>query len=278
MKAKTLFITIILLLQYYFLFPQCINVELNVTWEEGVDIFKKESKITIPKLNITYQNDCDKSYYFFKISPKNEDTPKLENCILSLHPMEIPSPKKKAKQGTLPNFNPYQSKGLYANQNFNVIIGIEPSVGIGWYITGDTIGHYNENENFIGCSLKSIYENQYPEYNRNYESRYADFVFSDMNLDSILFGSFNDLFVFLKAGDTFTVTYNLLGFQLIEGGFTFMLDKNKIENFITFSPKLDFAITSYGHKKIELPAIVGEYHLFSGAINTNKVTVCFGAR
>jgi len=278
-NPKILFFTSILLLQCHFIFSQCISVELNVTWDEGVDIFKKETKSTIPKLNITYRNDCDKNYYFFKISPKNEDTPKLENCIISLHPMEIPPKKKKAKQETLLNLNHYLNSVVYTNQKFNVIIGIEPSIDIGWYITGDTIGSYNKNADFIGCPLKYIYEIINPGYNRDYESIYAEFVFSDMNLDSILFGFFNKLFVFLKAGETFTVSYNLLGFQMVEGCFTFMLDKNIIENFVTNFPKLDFpSITSYNHKKIKLPPIVGEYQLYSGAFNTNKVTVCFGEK
>ena len=31
-------------------------------------------------------------------------------------------------------------------------------------------------------------------------------------------------------------------------------------------------------QELELPEIVGEYQLYSGAFNTNKVTVCFGER
>ena len=48
-----------------------------------------------------------------------------------------------------------------------------------------------------------------------------------------------------------------------------MTYKNTIENYVL----------TYDHiTKLELPAIVGEYQLYSGGFNTNKVTVCFGYR
>jgi hypothetical protein len=278
MKAKILFVVLILLLQCNFMFSQCINVELSITWEEGFDIFNKKSKVSIPKLNITYRNDCDKSYYFLKVSPTKDETPIL-GCSISLHPMEtISKRKKKVKQGESPYLNLYPIKGIFTNLNFNVIIGIEPSIDIGWFISSDTEDYYDSNAYSISCILKSFYEYLNPEYNTNYKNRYADFVSTGLTPDSIMYSSIKEQFVFLKAGETFTVSYNLVGFQLVEGCFTFGVDKNKIENFITNFPKLDFAITTYGALTLKLPAMVGEYQLFSGAINTNTVTVCFGER
>jgi len=69
MKPKILLITVFLFLQTNSIFSQCISIELSITWETGYDIFKKDSIVEIPSLNITYRNNCDTNYYFFKVSP-----------------------------------------------------------------------------------------------------------------------------------------------------------------------------------------------------------------
>jgi hypothetical protein len=74
MKAKILFITAILLLRALSLFPQCISIELSVIWKMEYDIFNRDSMVNTPILNITYRNNCDVNYYFFKASPKKDGT------------------------------------------------------------------------------------------------------------------------------------------------------------------------------------------------------------
>ena len=242
------------------LFSQCISVELSVTWEMGYDIFKKDSIVSIPKLNITYRNNCDTNYYFFKVSPRKDGS--IMILCSGMMQYEDNDYLKWAKL-----------HGNYANQKFNVIMGKTPWYNAGWDIFNDTKdsyeGHYFER---IGCDLDEIYQYMYAG---NYFKRVIKmpfyFVPSDITPENIL-TSVSDQFVFLKSGKTFVDTYNLIGFKIVEGCFTFMILKNEIENYV---------IAFHDHKNsinVELPKIVGEYYRYSGGFNTNKVTVCFGER
>jgi hypothetical protein len=95
-------------------------------------------------------------------------------------------------------------------------------------------------------------------------------VLSDITPENIISGFIKDQFVFLKSGETYIDTYNLIGFKLVEGCFTFMIDSEDIKDYVIG--------IGQETEEFELPAIVGEYSLYSGAFNTNKVTVCFGDR
>ena len=260
MKPKIFLITTLLFLQVHFLFSQCISIELSVTWEMGHDIFIKDSVMSIPILNITYRNNCDTNYYFFKVSPRSDDYP-MVLCWGSIHPDESIDYLKKG-----------EFRGEYVNQNFNVLMGWQPSYEAGWLIFNDTINypHQFSMEN-IHCILHLIYAYIYSGKNRDYKTP-AYFVSSDITPENILLDLFvKDQFVYIKSGETHIDTYNLMGYKMVEGCFTFLITKNAIERYV---------ITSFGldEEKFELPTIVGEYHRYSGVFNTNKVTVCFGER
>jgi len=256
MKAKTFFITLFLFWQVQPLFSQCISIELSVTWEMKNDIFNKDSLVSTPIFHISYRNNCDDNYYFFKVSPRKDGSTMI--LCSAMVQYEDNDYLKRAK-----------SHSNYANQNFNVIMGEEPWYDAGWKILNDTIDYHKGNHfESVGCELEEIYKYIYAE---NHFKRIIkmpfDFVSSDITLENILC-SVNDHFVFLKSGETFVDTYNLIGFKLVEGCFTFLIDKDVIENYVM----------GIHNEKLELPLVVGEYHRYSGAFNTNKVTVCFGER
>ena len=260
MKLKIFFFTLFLFLQVHSLFSQCLSIELSVTWEMGYDIFQKDSIVSIPKLNITYRNNCDTNYYFFKVSPR-KDGSKMILCS-AMRQYEDNDDLKRAK-----------SHSNYVNQKFNVIMGESPWYDSGWDIFNDTIDSY-EGKHFerVACDLDEIYQYMYAEnhYKRVIKMPFY-FVPSDITPENIL-TSVNDQFVFLKSRETFVDTYNLIGFKLVEGYFTFMIMQNEIENYVV-------ALHDYKNSiNVELPEIVGEYHRYSGRFNTNKVTVCFGER
>jgi len=259
MKARILVITAFLFLYVNSLFSQCISVELSVTWKMGHDIFKKDSIVSIPILNITYHNNCDTNYYFFKVSPRKDGTPMI------LFPASLNSQDNDDLGRAKRHRN-------YVNQNFNVIIGSEPLYNAYWVIFSDTIDYHKEfSFEGVGLDLNNIYDFIYPEHYKNYKKMPAYFIPSDATPDTIISGSINDQFVFLKPGEIHIDTYNLIGYKMVEGCFTFLIDKDAIENYVLTYGRM-------GYEKIELPAIVGEYQLFSGAFNTNKVTVCFGGK
>ena len=258
MKAKALFITTLLLLQGQVLFSQCISIELSVTWAMGYDIFNKDSTISIPTLNITYRNNCDTSYYFFKVSPRSDSSAML-SCWGSIH-----------YDGDNDYLKSARFCSEYTDQKFNVIMGWEDSYDTGWLVFSDTVDYPEQfsMEN-IHCSLQLIYDYIYFGKYRACKSP-AYFVPSDITTGNIISNDFvKNQFVFLKPNETHIDTYNLVVYKTLGACFTFLIEKDIVEKYV---------MIEYGKdkQKMELPTIVGEYQLYSGAFNTNKVTVCFG--
>ena len=270
MKPKIFFFTLFLFLQSISLFPQCISIELSITWEMGYDILKKDSIISIPRLNITYRNDCDTNYYFFKIC----DNSPMISCGMLSHPdfdnfEEYIRWRKdylaRAKE-SIANVKKYHN---YVKDYFNVRIGESPCCTNVWSILHDTVDTHNPfSFDVIGCRLRDVYKYIYYENNDEENEIFKlNFEPSDITPENIS-DSLKDKFVFLKSGEFYNDSYNLIGFKIVEGCFTFMIMQNEIENYV-----IDF-----NNEKLELPPLVGEYHRYSGAFNTNKVTVCFGEK
>jgi hypothetical protein len=258
MKTKILLISAVLLIFVNSLFSQCISVELSVTWKMGYELFKKDSVISIPILNITYRNNCDSNLYFFKVSSRKDGSPMVFPHGLRSF-WEDEGIYQRAKKHS-----------HYTNQKFNVVMGRSAWLDSCWDIYYDTVDFRRENPNTdIRYDLYDIYEWVYPPRTQVSKNRSHKFVSSDAIPDTIMYGSVNDQFVFLKPNETHIDTYNLIGYKMVEGCFTFSIYKDKIENYLlTFNEKK--------FEEIKLPPIVGEYYLYSGAFNTNKVTVCFG--
>jgi len=262
MKVKTLLIIALLFLQWNFVFSQCISIELSVTWKMGYDIFNKDSVISIPMLNITYRNNCDTNYYFFKVSPR-KDGYSMVRCyaLRNIFDHEL---QKIAKS--------YQYN--YTNRAFNVLIGKGNSINKAWEIVEDTIEFFlkDPSKERISCALQDIYQYLCSErYNKSTKNNHKCFEPSIVTPENILSGSGLERFVFLKPNETHIDTYNLIGYKFVEGSFTFHIDQNVIKNYVL---GLDAGRTI----EIKLPAVVGEYQLYSGSFNTNKVTVCFGEK
>ena len=275
MKAKTLLITTLLFLQVHFLFSQCISIELSVTWEMGHDIFEEDSIVYIPNLHIIYRNNCSTNFYFLKMSGSGNGLPCI--CYSARpHPDNIDyflwstNYRERAKE----YFN-------YANDNFNVTIGGRPSFGDCWLIYNDTIDITKAGyRDVINSDLYNKYGYIYYEILKNAIFSYGfgrrDFKPSDLTVEHIL-DSVKDQFVFLKQGEIFIDTYNLVAFKIVEGCFTFYIAQDAIMSYVLMQ-EYDWEMSRFFDVEHELPAIVGEYHRYTGAFNTNKVTVCFGER
>jgi hypothetical protein len=272
MKTKIVFISILFFLQVQNSFSQCISIELSVTWELGHDIFIKDSILSNPKLHITYRNNSTDNYYFRKVSRSLGDLPILVCAILDN--------VRRSEYLSQNYFKRIKLRGKYFNQNFNVIIRENSNFGDNWYVYNDTIDFYNKPHSFesANCYLQRVsdfyrYKND-PICFLIEEEHFYKFNPSDLLLENIL-GTINDKFVFLKSGEIFIDTYNLIGFQYIGGCFTFYIGLNEIKSYVLFNA-YDSVLKKFVDKEHELPEIVGEYLRYSGSFNTNKVTVCFG--
>ncbi|MCL2435898.1 MAG: hypothetical protein FWD09_07165 [Lentimicrobiaceae bacterium] len=263
MKLKILFITAFLFLQGQFLFSQCISIELSVTWKMGPDIFNKDSVKSIPILNITYRNNCDTNYYFFKISPRKDGEP-MVLCLAMVNYIDFDLLKRAMAHGN------------YINENFNVIMGKSPWYNSGWDIEGGSVDYIEKRSFSLGVErcLYEIYDYLYSKrhYKTTPQGFYNSFTPSFLTPENIISGFLQDQFVFLKPGEVHVDTYNLIGYKIVEGCFTFLIGQDEIKSYVIGSGE------EKGTQEIELPEIVSEYLRYSGGFNTNKVTVCFGEK
>jgi hypothetical protein len=225
------------------------------------DIFVRDSVVSTPILNITYRNNCNTNYYFFKRSPKKDDRAMVMHRGLLQYPDD--DLLKRAK-----------SYRRFTNQNYNVIMGQGPYCDAYWNIFNDTVAYNNIffSEENINLYIENIYD--YINFENYLKiSRFDIFRQSDVTPENILLDStVNEYFVFLEPKQIHIDTYNLIAFKIVEGCFTFIIRPNEIENYVIV--RADFI----ERQEYKLPTVVGEYHLYSGDFNTNKVTVCFGER
>jgi len=267
MKAKTLLVLTLLSLQ---MFSQPISVELSITWGKGHDIFSEDLEVYVPKLHITYRNMSDTNYYFLKISDSRGGLPSLPYAG-SLHPS---------------NFDEYlrwrdnylgraKRHGNYANENFNVQIGGSPLFGGSWEVISNTLNIREEHEiDFINCNLAEIYEYMYRRDNDKKEIEKIYFSPTDVTSENIL-GAVKERFVFLKPDEIYVDNYNLVGFKLLEGRFTFVINQKEFTNYVLTEPIWDENQSYWTEQRKKLPPQAGEYHLYSGLFFTNSVSVDF---
>jgi hypothetical protein len=272
MKVKILLIVVLLFFQMQFIFSQCISIELSVTWKMGSDIFKEDSSVNIPQLHITYRNITDTNYYFLKVSDSRNGLP-MTPYAGSLHPANC--------YDYFRWHNDYlgraKSHNIYTNQNFHVQIGGMPLFSEGWFVVSDSLYFGEEQEfeiDFINSNLSDIYEYMYRSNNSEYVVKKLYFTSSDVTPENIS-GAVKDQFVFLKPCETYIDTYNLTGFKLVEGCFTFMINQNSIKDYVLIDPIWDSNLSYWNEQRMELPLIVGEYELFTGYFLTNQVRVSF---
>jgi hypothetical protein len=184
--------------------------------------------------------------------------------------------------GNIDNFK--RAKGMQscgANESFKVIIGISyPSYNSIWWLKTDTLELWEDSPaQSVSCCLKSLYEYIDPYDYKNERTRRPALLPPDMTPDTIMSAD-KDQFVFIKPNETHIDTYNLIGYKIVEGCFTFTFHKNTIENYVLYTEYYyDYdEIFRSKETELKLPEIVGDYQLYSGKFNTNKVTVCFGER
>ena len=225
---KFIIITLLLSLQAHLLFSQCVSAELSLTWEAGYDIFTKDSMVYIPKLNIRYRNMSNTNYYFLKISDDRNGLPRI-GCDISIHP-------------SFSNFDEYmhwktdyleraKEHGNYAYRNFYVSVGGFFSYNRGWEVYSDAVYYslFSDEEQesedcIINCNLRDIYEYMYHGNSLKYEIEIMSFSSTDLTPENIL-GAVKDQFVFLEPGEIYVDTYDLSGFKLVEGCFTFVINQ-----------------------------------------------------
>lgn len=272
MKTIILYIILSLLLCLNIsTYSQSLSIELSAKWVKGYDIFQKDSTIYFPELIITYRNNSDTNYYFQKVSDTRCGLPMLPSGSLIQYPIEE-------------NLNPNYLRRAkihcnYANDNYKVIIGDDASFSKGWIVVYDTSNIEIEQEiDMINDDLADIYEYIYrencikhPDSLNEVKTHYTE---SDI-IPEVILNRFKDKFVFLRAGETCIDTYNLIGFKLLKGCFTFYIEPNNLQAYVNTSFWDKNQLKFIEQKKNALPKVISEYTLYIGSFNSNKITITF---
>lgn len=270
MKAIKLYISLFILLSFNASsYSQSLSIELSAKWGEGYDIIKKDSIIYFPELIITYRNISDTNYYFQKVSDSRCGLPMLPWGSLLQYPIEEylnPNYLERAKM-----------HGNYSGENYTVIIG-GSSFSKGWICVNDTSNIEVEQEiEMINDDLADIYEYIYRENFKKQSDSLNElkiyYTESDV-VPKMILDKFKDKFVFLRPGEIYTDNYNLVGFKLLKGCFTFYISPY-LPEYVYSTPIWDKNQSKYIEIKTALPKVVGEYKLYSGNFYSNNITITF---
>lgn len=252
----------LLFLQTSFAFPQCVSVELSLSWAKEHDIFNEDSLVCVPSLSITYRNNSETSIYFLKVSDSHLGYPLLPRGLLLQYPYEDyinPDYRKRAI-----------NHGNYSGKDFKVIILNRPYYNKSWEVFNDTLAPDGEYvTDIINDDLVDIYEyifhKHFQKETDSLKTQKPTFSINESSTGNIVLDNI-ERFVFLKPGETYSNTFNLIGFQKVGGSFTFDILSSGFD---------DYVFTDYSSCKIPLPNQVDGYKLYSGSFKSNKITITF---
>jgi hypothetical protein len=212
--------------------------------------------LCIPFLNITYRNNADQDFYFMKVQDYETHFPKF---------LGIKTSENINSQFDLSKYQDYSGSKFYID------LRIYPQyLSTNWEVVPDSIIPGFEHEIAgINNDLLEIYNYLSPKSLDTTMEFKLDFEISDVTPEAIL-SKHKNRFVFLKAGESYTDTFNLLGLKILKGTYTIYLEQDSL---------LDYVITSVYDKthlkEVEkaLPSTIDEYKLYSGAFYSNKITI-----
>ena len=176
------------------------------------------------------------------------------------------------------NFGGVKKLDGFSDNKCNVFIGGPPFIPLGWEILSDTVSiEAAHTIDHINDVISNVYE--YVLGNKIYENDDVP-INTENNANDIteesIFTKLRDNFVFLKAGEKYTASYNLIGFQLVGGDYCFKSYTDSLSGFVyPDDPYWDKNQEKWEYNMTPLPAKVKEYKLFSGMVNTNNVSVRF---
>jgi len=216
-------------------------------------------------LNITYRNITDRPLYFLKISKSHYGYP--YQCGL-----------EKRDESDSIKFNLRD----YTGERFKVMIQGASYYDMSWQVFLETTDEKKAQE--IHCINDELYNLHKTIHVVKRESidqantvAVIDYDASDITVKGIS-TKLRDNFVFLKSGEKYVDRYNLLGFQILGGDFSFQVFNDCFNDYVYTNPQWDKSKERWIFLKTFLPDIIGDYSLYSGLFLTNKVDIDFKKR
>lgn len=212
----------------------------------------------IPYLNITYTNNSGFPVYFLKISYDKS---------------ELPDFFSERFNNTLNDCSNFPD---YSGSKYNVMIYDSNytnfNVGTIWEVLIDSLSFFQEHESdYINNDLEDAYNFYKKEHGIEENVYHKEYDFRN---EENIWEKFEEYFVFLEDGQSFTDRYNLWGFQKLKGEYKFSIDRSEFRNFVRTNSKWNNE-GQIVHDEYKLPKRIGKYHLYEGTFHANEVTVKF---
>ena len=245
-------------------FSQNISVELSTIWKKTEK--KRWNKIRLaqtPYLILKYTNLCDKPIYMLKPSSSFDFS---VNFMICSNEKELIDKKY---------LNKLQSN--YTNKKFEVVISGISDLNSKWVVLDDGQNYWEEYESsFQNLYLQNIYSNFYKDFRPNKQNHLSKDNIFIINKDSIS-EEFKHHFLFLEKSESLIISYDLTGFQVLGGNYTFKLSTDESKNYVETTNSWDENQKMWIYKKEFLPLIVNGFNLYEGKINTNEISIKFGS-
>jgi hypothetical protein len=243
-------------------FSQCVSIELSIEWRNNATKFREKYELPCsPYLTITYRNNTSIPLYFLKISRSSANLPPFAN-------------EGQINMADTLDIKKYLN--AYSMNKYWVDIS-----GTSYYSVLWDVSAYEENtqdvreSNTINDVLADIYNFILRDTIREKtDSLVFEYNASDITENGISTRLRNN-FVFLKVGEKFTDNFNLVGFQILGGDYSFMVRNDILSSFVYSNSFWDKDQEKWNYKKILLPSKVEGYSLYSGHFYSNDVSVRF---
>jgi hypothetical protein len=207
---------------------------------------------------ISYRNNTDIPLYCLSVSNNNFGFPNLNGSGIEF----------------VNSYDDLTNIYNFSKNNYSVLIGGLPHYLKSWSIDYDTIIQDSPHEiNTINDVISNIYENILKiEISQTETPAVLNFNEIEINENDII-SKLSDNFIFLNAGEKYTDSYNLVGFQILGGSYNFGVNCDSLNSFVYTDPVWDKKQEKWIFKKTSLPPKVGDYNLYSGSFYSNNVSV-----
>lgn len=262
---------LIALLSFSTASSQQVSIDLSIKWISDTLKYGGLTFNNIPYLILTYRNNTHGNLYFTKITNRKVDEmPPIDHEIPLLS-------KGSAVENQILNRISQQKKetGIKETTNYVNII-LYPYGRSCWTIDTSIVKRKSLN-NRISDLIFDTYSVLANLANKDVYTHYDEFPQLENNFKiKETKNSLDNLFVFLKAGTSYSEKFNLIGFKIVTGDFEFHIKNNILSNFFyTGEPSWVSNLNKYEQNQKIFPESISGYWLYCGEFQTNSVRIKF---
>lgn len=234
-----------------YVYAQDVTVKLSIVWKSSKKSFIANEVLNIPYLNIHYENKTGVPVYLHRISMSEIGFPMFP--ISTVFSNQIKSDKLND----------------YSDIKYRVLIEDNSDLSSMWMVIPDSVFNVNDdNEHEVDL----INDDLSYMYSRLKNEHKTDSFPAIMDEDEYFWDEISNHFVFLKAHETYTDSFNLYGFLKLHGTYQFQVNSNRVlRNYVTILVLSDKFIRI----KKKLPNQMNGYQLYDKPFKGDSIKVSF---